>query len=975
MNDERLTKKRHAFRVALILLGAVVVTFFFFLYFSWRQSHWQIRAMMGIALAFGVLLGISMSLFRRDRFDSGIWLIVAGLLVVFPIISALIAGMGWILGIGLVLMITSLVAQTLSGRPASRAILASALSGTIILLVDVFGPADRLSLPQFQWFSLIVIPVIVLAYSVFVARQFSDYSLRTKLIASFLVISLVSVGLISFTLGQIFQNELERNLGRDLNRLAESEARAVANMLTRQANTLQALSLNRFIQNEVIFANESYVEEHMATVDTEAILAEIKAIDAAWTGAEADDALIQSRLSNSLAWELARFRRAFPDHTELFVTDQYGAIVAATGRTSDFYQADEAWWQQTFAEGQGDLFIGGPAFDESSDTFGLIIAVPIYAPNTQTLIGILRSTFSLEALHALLASSAQPGSAGVDLYIPGLGLFERHTGDEIGSAGEAVSLIEFDSQILTRIERSAEPYLETDYEGRPSLVSFTAIASVTAETFIKTLNWAVIAHQDQTQALVPLTIETNRTIALLTVFVLVIAAVGAVFISQTLIRPIARLTAVAERVAAGNVSGQAAITSQDEVGTLAQAFNDMTDQLQQTIGAFETRVTERTQQIELVLGLNRRLSSILDLNELMREMVTVTKETFNYYHVHVYLVDEERENLVMMEGYGEAGQIMKSQEHAIALNSPASLIALAARRGEAVIIENVQQEPNWLPNPLLPETQSEIAMPVMLEGRVEGVLDVQSDRVGGLTTADVLILRALADQVAIAIRNAQLFAQTETALEQAQKLQSLYTDQAWERFTHTQPNTAYDIAQADHLPPLDQASTPEASLALQKKGTVQLSPAPSKSASRPAEPTAHENGPPGNAPPTAGNGAGPNAVAAPLRLGTNIIGVLGIQDENKDRRWTDDEIALIEAVTEQMSLALENARLFTESRQRAVRERIIADMTRQVWASGDLEAVMRSAVQQLGTNLGTRKVIIHLGTENQLLSLDTMNDE
>jgi GAF domain-containing protein len=101
-------------------------------------------------------------------------------------------------------------------------------------------------------------------------------------------------------------------------------------------------------------------------------------------------------------------------------------------------------------------------------------------------------------------------------------------------------------------------------------------------------------------------------------------------------------------------------------------------------------------------------------------------------------------------------------------------------------------------------------------------------------------------------------------------------------------------------------------------------------------------------------------------LGEEVIGVLGIRDDDPDRHWTEEEIALIEAVSEQMSLAIENARLFEETGRRASRERVIADVTRRIWASGELEQVMRTAVEQLGQTLDASKVIIRLGTEDQL---------
>jgi GAF domain-containing protein len=303
----------------------------------------------------------------------------------------------------------------------------------------------------------------------------------------------------------------------------------------------------------------------------------------------------------------------------------------------------------------------------------------------------------------------------------------------------------------------------------------------------------------------------------------------------------------------------------------------------------------------------------------------------------------------MAEGYGEAGDQMKAQGHSLPLNSPQSLVARAAREGEVIIVTDVYSDPDWLPNPLLPETRSEMAVPVKLGAEVVGVLDVQSEKMGGLTQEDEKIVQALANQVAVAVRNARLFTQTQDALYEAQKLQQLYTGQAWEKLSarHTRD---YEFRQAV-LPPLQETPLPEAVAALQQKQTVELKlSATERNGGELDSEEAH------------------SALATPLKLRDQIIGVLGIHSDNPQRQWTADEIALIEAVSEQMSLAIENARLFEETGRRAGRERMIADVTQQVWASGELERVMQTAVEQLGLKLDASKVVIRLGTKEELLS-------
>lgn len=263
---------------------------------------------------------------------------------------------------------------------------------------------------------------------------------------------------------------------------------------------------------------------------------------------------------------------------------------------------------------------------------------------------------------------------------------------------------------------------------------------------------------EDTQQAHALSGQIQTVAAIIVAIVILLSVLLAFAISRQLTRPLLELTNTAKEIASGNIDQQAEVTSADEIGTLAESFNSMTLQLRQTLD----NINKRAAQLATVAQVSTNTATILDPFQMVATAVHLTQRGFNLYHAHVFEYDKKTDELrIVACGYKEGDEHEGTHGTAhIPLQREQSLVARAARTRKPVIVNDVRSDPGWLPNPLLPETRAELAVPMVVGDELIGVLDVQSEYVDAFNEEDATIQLTLAAQLAVAMKNAQSYSAT-----------------------------------------------------------------------------------------------------------------------------------------------------------------------------------------------------------------------
>ena len=380
------------------------------------------------------------------------------------------------------------------------------------------------------------------------------------------------------------------------------------------------------------------------------------------------------------------------------------------------------------------------------------------------------------------------------------------------------------------------------------------------------------------------------------------------------------------------------IITMRENSRLVDDLNLASDQLRENAKILEERVVERTGELEgqtrrlqLAAQIARDAASARNIETLLDQVTILILNRFNLYHTGIYLLDQKREYVVLTASPTEAGKQMIANNHKIGIREE-NIISRVAATGEPRISPSIEPGMLRLRNPLLPNTRSEMALPLKAENRTIGVLDVQSDQPQTFHEEDVAIMQIITDQLAIAIERTRLLQQVEENLRELQQVHGRSTRESWKSLAESGliGNTGYHF---DNMRIQGITVIPKLGAEAMQAGKLVMQGADGNTQSKQA------------------------LAAIPVKLRGQSIGVVTVKLREN---YNPDTIKTIEQAVERLASSLESARLFEEARSRADREQAIAHVTTSISSATELDGILRTTVEEIGKSLGNSEVSIQL---------------
>lgn len=617
---------------------------------------------------------------------------------------------------------------------------------------------------------------------------------------------------------------------------------------------------------------------------------------------------------------------------------------------------NQAWYTQP-KQSQSPI-LSAPYFDEGGGDIWMVTWSIPFQDQNNNIRGIATADIDFSLIQQILQDT-ELGRAGYAFLIDSNGLILgisdntldlQEMTDSMVKVGQSNTTINWDLLINNMINGETGFMEATDINGNLMFISYAPIGFNTG--------WSLGLVYPRDEVLQQTTALQTSLVGYSFLSALVFGIVIYYF-TRTITNPLRQLTTAASLIATENpenakevLRNPINIQTQDELEELANAFNQMASNINQLVEGLEEKVKDRTSELEDArLQSERRVTELQSISEISKVIAGEQKlqillpliarlvsERFGFYHTGIFLLDETNRYAILQAASSEGGKIMLAHGHKLEVGG-SGIVGHVAQSGAPRIALDVGQDAIYFDNPYLPDTHSEMSLPLIVRNKISGVLDLQSTKKGAFTEVELNTMSILADQIAIAIENARLFQQAQIALTETESLYRQNIQENWLTFSREEPVIGYQQT-------LTSGRMLESPIESDETRMVMNSGRPVISSGK--------NSPQEQA-----------SIVIPIKLRNQVIGTLRVQAPEEGRSWTKDEVNLAEIVSERLSLAIENARLIQESQSQASKEQIISDIAAKIGASVRTENILRITASELSQLLDDTNIYINLNTKTE----------
>lgn len=956
-------QRRNATIITIVLMVVAIPTAVVFALLGYNGNLPQLYIPAGV-LALTVIFDVyPLSLIRKEQLNQAMIIVIATFLVNVFTVLFFVEGLGLIIAASIVVVSTSIIGLAIKSNYSIPGLVIALILGAAALFLDGMLGGGRIQVGILETYTFYAVLVIALPIFIIFLREFGSFTLQAKITLGIMATGGVTVvALIYFGLGRAnviinalssrYEKSVTEQTESNILNAVQSKASEIDLLLIETTNDLSGIAtyLSNLGTQRSIFFESTYwnASEKVFQLpggqygNSGTDLASIY-IPNVYT---LNDEIIRDLNTNIfLDFVTPGFLETHPDVvaiyyiSELGYTIYYPNIDLAENVPPDFNPLTQSFYtigtpqRNPNREPQWTK----PYQDPAGRGLVVTLTIPVYTKNGNFK-GVICVDIQLARISEIVADIklgetdfaylVDKNNFIITMPEEGYRLYGLEPEEVPVNQSPTQSLFDTSSGILQfaaqRTLINDSNLLNLRVDGVETYLAIAGLDSTGYKLILMApqseLNSEIVSSQLEVQNEIDTTFQ--GAIAILAMM-FIGALVISIWVGQIITRPLKRLSSTVDQITRGNLAARAEINTKDETGLLARSFNTMAERLYETLSGLEDRIMERTSelekiseanayrasQFEAIARISRTISSTQSLDKLLPQITETISEELGFYHTGIFLLDNHKEYAVLVAANSEGGQRMLARSHRLRVGET-GIVGYATRSGEPRIALDVGLDAVYFNNPDLPETHSEIALPLRIGLEIIGALDVQSTKTNAFSQEDVSILSTLADQVSIAIQNARSYQQSLEALQQAQQIAAQLGEQQWSHFLEQQTITGYhyDGVEAKSIQTIIEKDSKSFSIPLILRGTR--------------------------------------------------IGTLKLSATDPSRAWDEDEIAMAQATAERTAYAIESARLLQEAQKRAAKERAIGQISAKISNLVSLENILQTAIQELGSTLPGTDVAI-----------------